>query len=62
MTSVQRYRDRAARARRLAAAITDDSLQEQIELVAREYEDLAAQMEQGRPSEEDQKKGDGGGF
>ena len=49
MNSAQEYRDRAAKAWRMAAEITDDNLREQIELIARDYEDLAATQTEHRP-------------
>jgi hypothetical protein len=43
----QRYRDEAARARRLAEATSDRSARKQLLLIAEQYEGLVRQLERG---------------
>lgn len=49
MNSVQEYRQKAAQARRLAEAATDFTVREQLEIAAKEYEEMADQLEEGAP-------------
>lgn len=46
MNSVQEYRQKAAQARRLAEAVT---VREQLEIAAKEYDEMADQLEEGAP-------------
>ena len=47
MSTVQDYREKADRARRLAQAITDTDVREQLEVAAKEYDEIADQLEAG---------------
>jgi hypothetical protein len=49
MNSVQEYRQKAAQARRLAQAVTDFTVREQLEIAAKENEEMADQLEEGAP-------------
>ena len=49
MNSVQEYRQKAAQARRLAEAVADFTVREQLEIAAEEYEEMADQLEAGAP-------------
>lgn len=55
MNSVQEYRQKAAQARRLAQAATDDTVREQLKIAAKEYEEMAEQLEENvaRPFKDD---------
>jgi hypothetical protein len=44
MNSVQGYRDKAARSRRLAESVSDPLVREQLELAAKEYDEMADQL------------------
>jgi hypothetical protein len=43
--SAKHYRDRAAQIRRLIDAIRDPEMQTQLEVIAKEYEEMAASLE-----------------
>ena len=45
MNSVLEYRERAAHARRLADSVLDPAAREQLETAARDYEQMADQLE-----------------
>jgi hypothetical protein len=47
VNSVQEYRRKAAQARRLAQATTDRAVREQLEIAAKEYDEMANQLEEG---------------
>ena len=47
MNSIQEYRERAAQARRAAKSVSDPVVQEQLELAAKEYDEMADQLEGG---------------
>lgn len=47
MDSVREYREKAVRARRLARGVTDAVVQEQLELAATEYDEIADRLEAG---------------
>jgi hypothetical protein len=44
MDKVQEYREKAAHARRLAKAVTDAVVREQLEIGAEEYDEMADQL------------------
>lgn len=44
--STREYREKAVRARRLARAVTDFAVQEQLEIAAKEYDEMAEQLEE----------------
>lgn len=44
MDKFQEYRERAAHARRLARAVTDAVVREQLEIAANEYDEIADQL------------------
>jgi hypothetical protein len=45
MKSIRAYREKAAGARRLAGTVLDLTVREQLEIVARDYEEMAEQLE-----------------
>jgi hypothetical protein len=47
MSTVQEYREKAARARRLVQGLTDATVREQLELAAKDYDEIADQLEAG---------------
>jgi hypothetical protein len=47
MDRVQEYREKAAHARRLARVVTDDTVREQLELAAKDYDEIADQLSAG---------------
>jgi len=47
MQSAKYYRDNAAKARRLLAGITPGKTSEMLEKLARDYDDIAADLERG---------------
>lgn len=44
MDKIQEYREKAAHARRLARAVADAVVREQLEIAAKEYEEIADQL------------------
>jgi hypothetical protein len=44
MNSVQTYREKAAQARRLAKSVMDPAMQEQLEIAASDYDQMADEM------------------
>jgi len=46
MNTVQEYREKAAQARRLADSILDPAVREQLETAARDYNQMADQLEE----------------
>lgn len=44
MDKTQEYREKAARARRLARAVTDATVREQLEIASKEYDEMADQL------------------
>ena len=44
MDKFQEYREKAAHARRLALAVTDAVVREQLEIAANEYDEIADQL------------------
>ena len=51
MSTVQEYRQKAVRARRLAHAVTDAAVREQLEIMAKDYDEIADQLEEDAPCE-----------
>jgi len=47
MNSIKEYREKAARARRLARAVTDAVVREQFEIAAKEYDEMADHLSAG---------------
>ena len=45
MTPAQKYRRKAAQAKRLAQSVSDDLVREQLEMMAKDYEEMADQLE-----------------
>ena len=54
MPAAQFYRDRAAQIRRLIDGLRDPEMQEQLAVIAKEYEDMAATFE-CRPTDQPDK-------
>jgi hypothetical protein len=52
MKLIGEYREKAARARRLAKSVTDSAVREQLETAAKEYDEMADQLENFRPRPE----------
>jgi hypothetical protein len=50
MNSIQEYRTKAAQARRLAKSVSAPDVQEQLEIAAQEYDEMADHLE-GLPPE-----------
>lgn len=46
MNSIQEYRQKAAEARRLAQSVTDYTVREQLEIAAKEYDEMAEHLEE----------------
>ena len=44
MNSVRTYRDKAAHARRLAKSLMDPAMREQLEIAARDYDQMADEL------------------
>jgi len=53
--SAQFYRDRAAQIRRLIDGLRDPEMQDQLAVIAKEYEDMADTLEQQRVDEPHQR-------
>jgi hypothetical protein len=53
--SAQFYRDRAAQIRRLIDGLRDPEMQDQLAVIAKEYEDMAEATKQQRAEEPDRK-------
>jgi hypothetical protein len=51
MDWVQKYRKRAAQARRLAKSVTDRLMREQLEMAARDYDEMADRAEKASTKE-----------
>ena len=51
MDGVQKYRQRAAQARRLAKSVTDPLICEQLEIAARDYDEMADRAEKASTKE-----------
>jgi hypothetical protein len=47
MDKAQKYREKAAHARRLAKSVTDAVVREQLEIGAEEYDEMADQLSAG---------------
>lgn len=48
MSSIEGYREKAALARRLARASTDPAVREQLEITAKEYDEMADELESAK--------------
>lgn len=51
MNTALEYRERAAQARRLADAVLDPAVREQLETAARDYDQMAAELERDLPEQ-----------